>query len=60
MNRAAWIDWNIDGDFDDQGELLGTRNRCLNFVLGTHLLRSFDCNPGFYQNACSYFFRWNA
>lgn len=24
MNRAAWIDWNIDGDFDDPGELLGT------------------------------------
>lgn len=24
MNRAVWIDWNIDGDFDDADELIGT------------------------------------
>ncbi|MEA3496588.1 MAG: DUF5011 domain-containing protein, partial [Bacteroidota bacterium] len=23
MNRKAWIDWNIDGDFDDAGETIG-------------------------------------
>ncbi|MEA3497289.1 MAG: M4 family metallopeptidase [Bacteroidota bacterium] len=22
MNRKVWVDWNIDGDFDDQGELV--------------------------------------
>jgi PKD repeat protein len=24
MNRKVWIDWNVDGDFDDAGELVGT------------------------------------
>ena len=24
MNRKAWIDWNIDGDFDDAGEEVGS------------------------------------
>tara|TARA_B100001093_G_scaffold171598_1_gene164436 strand:- start:4113 stop:8303 length:4191 start_codon:yes stop_codon:yes gene_type:complete len=23
MNRKVWIDWNVDGDFDDAGELVG-------------------------------------
>lgn len=23
VDRKVWIDWNIDGDFDDQGELVG-------------------------------------
>ncbi len=26
MNRKAWIDWNIDGDFDDPGEELGSES----------------------------------
>jgi PKD repeat protein len=26
MNRKAWIDWNIDGDFDDAGEEIGMEN----------------------------------
>ncbi|MFC2114564.1 immunoglobulin-like domain-containing protein [Bacteroidota bacterium] len=24
MNRKVWIDWNIDGDFEDAGELIGS------------------------------------
>jgi len=24
MNRKVWIDWNVDGDFDDAGELIAT------------------------------------
>ena len=24
MNRKVWIDWNVDGDFDDAGELIGS------------------------------------
>lgn len=26
MNRKVWIDWNVDGDFDDAGELVGTES----------------------------------
>jgi hypothetical protein len=26
MTRKVWIDWNIDGDFDDAGELVATEN----------------------------------
>ena len=27
MNRKVWIDWNVDGDFDDAGELVGTETQ---------------------------------
>lgn len=26
MSRKVWIDWNIDGDFEDANELVGTQN----------------------------------
>jgi PKD repeat protein len=26
ISRAAWIDWNMDGDFNDAGEALGTQS----------------------------------
>jgi len=27
MNRKVWIDWNVDGDFDDAGELVGSETQ---------------------------------
>jgi len=26
MNRKVWIDWNIDGDFEDAGEMIGSES----------------------------------
>ncbi|HEY1047746.1 MAG TPA: immunoglobulin-like domain-containing protein, partial [Bacteroidia bacterium] len=31
-NRKAWIDWNIDGDFDDQGEEILTESSTYNQI----------------------------
>ncbi|MBT3301613.1 MAG: DUF5011 domain-containing protein [Bacteroidetes bacterium] len=32
MNRKAWIDWNIDGDFDDAGEEIGVETEASTLV----------------------------
>ncbi len=34
-NRKAWIDWNIDGDFDDAGELIFTESSTYNQTFTT-------------------------
>ncbi len=34
-NRKAWIDWNIDGDFDDAGELIFTETSTKNKIYST-------------------------
>lgn len=32
MNRKIWVDWNIDGDFDDAGELVATETASRNLI----------------------------
>lgn len=37
MNRKAWIDFNIDGDFDDPGELIGSESLAQTLVWNTNV-----------------------
>lgn len=37
MNRKVWIDWNIDGDFDDAGELVASEAASRNLVFNGNI-----------------------
>jgi PKD repeat protein len=47
MTRKVWMDWNIDGDFDDAGELIATENTANTLIYSTSfkvpsILTSFE------------------
>ena len=46
MNRKAWIDFNMDGDFDDAGELIGSESMTQTLIWNLGITIPITVSPG--------------